>query len=159
MSCLRLAPSWRWASGIVSRRRQKRLALRSGSRGDGIAHEPALDRGGERRPRNGPRDCASADASEDFGEHVPGVRRVERVARARHVADDELEGDARHEFEGRDRVALRLAQHAEERQRGGRRVERDEGGRHGRGPRKQPSVAAVTTPSVPSAPMNSCLRS
>ncbi len=66
------------------------------------------------------------------------MRRVERVARAGHVADDELEGDARQELEGRDRVALRLAQHAEQRQRGGRRLERDEGGRHGRGARKQP---------------------
>ncbi len=66
------------------------------------------------------------------------MRRVERVARAGHVADDELQGDARHKLEGRHRIPLRFAQHAEQPQRGGRGVERDERRRYGGGARKQP---------------------
>ena len=65
------------------------------------------------------------------------MRLAERVARARDMAAREFERDARHELEGRHRVAERFAQAAEELERSGRRGEANECGRNRGGSRKQ----------------------
>ena len=65
------------------------------------------------------------------------MRSVESVARAGHVADHELERDAREDLEGRDGVPERLPQPAQQREGRGGRIEGDEGGRDGGGARKE----------------------
>ena len=136
MSCLRLAPSF--ALGLRNRLAQspQGVALRPGCRGDRILDEAALDGRGE-GGLEARGECLVSCRERGFGEDVPGMRLAERVARTRNMSAGEFERDARHELEGRHRVAERFAQAAEKRERCGRCAEADECGRNRGGSRKQ----------------------
>ena len=93
-------------------------------------------------------------------QHVPGRRRGERRPRARDMGEDEIERALRHQLEAFDRLAQRRFEVAQQRHRRGRRCDA----------RPRPTarspiagtsfrLAAVTMPSVPSAPISNCLRS
>ncbi len=111
-------------------------------------------------PSSRPRSAASSRAVDELAKHVGVVRRAERVRHARDVPRGQLERDPRQVLEARDGVAGCGAQAREQLA----------PPLPGRAPRRKPSrrcavrgnslrLAAVITPSVPSAPMNRSRRS
>ena len=111
MSCLRLAPSWRWASGIVSRRRQSASRCDSDAAVTASATVPALASRRRAQPRSGRRIPRRRLQARPRRATYHCVRRVERVARARRRGGQTNSSAMRGtSLEGRDRIAERLAQ-------------------------------------------------
>ena len=141
-------------------RRACRLLERSGDR-----------RVRRRRPRPAPRRSARSSSSRassslaagrNLHQHVPGMRRVERIARARQVVAQQLDQRAAASARSAVSAAARRARApcAKQPQRGRRAGDPGDGHAPARaGCGKSFRTAAVTMPSVPSAPMKSCFRS
>ena len=155
----------RAALGLLRLRHAPRAAARSARAGRAscgdrrVGDQPALDGLAEQVPPA--RRASPSSPGEDISiSTYQGCRPDERIAAARHVAQHEVEADARHQLEGGDVGAgPRLARGRAAPSAASGDGHADEGGRDApRGCGNSFSTAAVMMPSVPSAPMNRLLQ-
>ncbi len=157
MSCLIETPSIFCASEIFSRKAHSAAACDSLAASTASVDDTLL-RGTLQRLFQRCRQIVARPA--EFDQHLPRRLAGERIARVRNVFEHQVQGGTADDFEGRHVVACRVSQSPEQarpQQPGSGTATQATACVRGRG--KSFSVAAVIRPSVPSAPMNRCLRS
>ena len=127
-SCLRLAPWWRCASGTDSRSFHMACDWASEVASMASAMTPRAGRVLQSARSTSAEQILLRIGRGQLDEQVPGRTLIQRIGDARDVLDGELDGQARHQFEGGELIAGRRAQARQQIQRMPRRLDADQRG-------------------------------